>query len=51
MEKKIALTGEGVLHAIIRNEKVGPIVNVSNLSISSTPISVGYPAIKSENSE
>ncbi|NME91589.1 hypothetical protein [Bacillus velezensis] len=45
MEKKIALTGEGVLYAILKDEIVGPIVNVPNQPISSTPISVEYSTL------
>ncbi|OQV53388.1 hypothetical protein [Bacillus velezensis] len=45
MDKKIALTGEGVLYAILKDEKVGPIVNVPNQPVSSAPISVEYSAL------
>ncbi|TWO89674.1 hypothetical protein [Bacillus velezensis] len=45
MEKKTALTGEGVLYAILQDEIVEPIVNVPNQPISSTLIYVGYSTL------
>ncbi|UMQ50257.1 hypothetical protein [Bacillus velezensis] len=45
MEKKIALTGEVALYAILKDEIVGPIVNVPNHPVISTPISVEYSTL------